>query len=105
VHSLGLTGDGSIVGWGDNASFQCNVPAPNAGFVAVAAGLRHNLGLRVGCSADLDGDGDVSLQDLAVLLAHFGGSGDPSDGDLDGDGDVDLQDLANLLANFGTTCE
>jgi hypothetical protein len=28
----------------------------------------------------------------------------PADGDLDGDADVDLTDLALLLAAFGTTC-
>lgn len=55
---------------------------------------------------DLDDDGDVDLQDLALLLAHFGTASDAtwSLGDLDGDGDVDLQDLANLLAHFGSNC-
>jgi hypothetical protein len=56
------------------------------------------------CPGDLNSDGAVSLQDLAILLAHFGSAAGPGDGDLDDDGDVDLQDLANLLANFGTTC-
>lgn len=57
------------------------------------------------CIGDLDSDGDVDLQDLANLLAHFGGPGGglPT-GDIDGDGDVDLQDLANLLAHFGVSC-
>jgi len=58
------------------------------------------------CEGDLDGDRIVNLEDLAVLLSHYGtGEGAPSsDGDLDGDGDVDLQDLAVLLARFGSTC-
>ena len=28
----------------------------------------------------------------------------PEDGDIDGDGDVDLGDLAVLLSQFGTVC-
>lgn len=58
------------------------------------------------CVGDLDGDGFVSLQDLAFLLAHFGTPSGATydDGDLDGDGDVELQDLAILLANFGVQC-
>ncbi len=58
-------------------------------------------------TADLDGDGDVDLADLAQLLAHYGMTEGATyeDGDLDGDGDVDLADLAALLAVYGTTCE
>lgn len=53
--------------------------------------------------ADLDGDGDVDLQDLAILLAHYGTSSGATyeEGDIDGDGDVDLADLAELLGNYG----
>ncbi len=57
-------------------------------------------------SADLDGDADVDISDLAGLLANYGtpsGAG-ADDGDLDGDGDVDLSDLSSLLSQFGQTC-
>jgi PKD repeat protein len=37
---------GSIVAWGDNTYRQCNVPSPNTGFAAVAAGGCHSLGLK-----------------------------------------------------------
>lgn len=59
-----------------------------------------------GCVGDLDGNGDVSLQDLAILLSHFGttSGANPEDGDIDNDDDVDLQDLATLLSRFGTQC-
>ena len=46
-HSLGLKSDGSIVAWGSNNYSQCNVPSPNEGFVDVAGGSRHSLGLIV----------------------------------------------------------
>lgn len=51
---------------------------------------------------DFDGDGDIDLADLAVLLADFGCSVHPCTADIDGDGDTDLSDLAILLATFGT---
>lgn len=54
---------------------------------------------------DFDRDGKIDLNDLAILLSHFGCLA-PSqcDGDSDGDGDVDLTDLALLLALFGSDC-
>ncbi len=53
--------------------------------------------------ADLDGDGDVDLSDLAQLLGYYGTTSGATyeQGDLDGDGDVDLADLAELLGNYG----
>jgi hypothetical protein len=67
-----------------------------------------DLVLRIGvagCLADLDGDGDTDLADLAELLGAYGTStGDPGydpSADLDGDGHVDLTDLAELLGDYG----
>ncbi len=58
------------------------------------------------CPGDLDGDDDVDLADLSVLLANYGmtGGAEYEDGDLDGDQDVDLADLSALLAVYGTSC-
>jgi hypothetical protein len=38
--------DSVIVAWGANSSGQCDVPSPNEGFIAVAGGRSHSLGLK-----------------------------------------------------------
>ena len=50
------------------------------------------------CPADLDGDGSVGSNDLAILLSGWGA---PGAGDLDGSGEIDAADLATLLAGWG----
>jgi hypothetical protein len=59
----------------------------------------------VACAADVDGDGDTDLTDLAALLGAYGtSSGDPlynPNADFEPDGDVDLTDLAALLGDYG----
>jgi len=45
-HSLGVRSDGSVAAWGDWGYGQCDVPSPNADFIAVAGGSRHSLGLK-----------------------------------------------------------
>jgi hypothetical protein len=54
------------------------------------------------CPGDTDGDGEVNLADLNLVLANFGQNS--SDGDTNGDGVVDLSDLNVVLAAFGTSC-
>ena len=49
--------------------------------------------------ADINQDGTVNGQDLAILLAGWGKSS--SDADINGDGIVNGIDLANLLGNWG----
>jgi len=58
------------------------------------------------CPGDLDGDNDVDLADLSILLANYGVTSGATyeDGDLDGDGDVDLADLSELLSHYGEAC-
>ncbi len=53
------------------------------------------------CPGDLDGDNDVDLADLSILLANYG---DSKVGDFDCDCDTDLTDLGFLLEHYGTTC-
>jgi len=63
----------------------------------------------VGLPGDVDGDGDVDLSDLAILLSTYGAcAGDPNylpSADLDGNGCVGLEDLALELAHYGQTCQ
>ncbi len=60
------------------------------------------------CVGDVDGDGDVDLTDLAIMLSAYGlcagDSGFVPEADIDGDGCIDLVDLATLLSNYGTVC-
>ena len=52
------------------------------------------------CPWDLDGSGDVGINDFLALLAAWGPNlGHPAD--FDGDGDVGITDFLELLANWG----
>lgn len=74
------------------------------GFGAVVAVIVE--GTPAAIDGDLDGDCDVDLSDLSVLLGNFGSGGaGHEDGDIDGDGEVTLADLSLLLGNFGGVCQ
>lgn len=51
------------------------------------------------CAFDLDGDGQVGASDVQALIARWGQKGAP--GDLNDDGVVNSQDIAILLGAFG----
>jgi hypothetical protein len=59
------------------------------------------------CVGDLDGDGQIGLPDLAILLSNYGASSGATlaDGNIEGgDEDVDLNDLTLLLSTYGVIC-
>lgn len=51
---------------------------------------------------DLDGDGDVDITDLSLMLADYACAASNCLGDLDADGDTDIVDIAALLSHYGT---
>lgn len=55
-------------------------------------------------AGDVDGDCDVDIADLGIVLANFGMTGAEIPGDADLDGDVDIGDLGLVLAGFGGVC-
>ena len=63
----------SIVAWGYNesGSGQCNVPAPNTDFVAVAAGSAHSVGLKGNGSIVAWGQNDFGLCDVPAPNTDF----------------------------------
>ncbi len=71
--------------------------------LAVTVTFSTNARAQDACHADLDGSGDVSGPDLALLLGAWG----PCNGclaDLDGSGAVDAADLATILGFWGSPC-
>lgn len=55
------------------------------------------------CPGDVNGDGQVDLIDLNLVLANFGAQ--TSSGDANGDGVVNLLDLNLVLSAFGSACD
>lgn len=56
------------------------------------------------CQADIDGDDNVGIGDLLIVLAQWGPCPPECFADIDGDGTVGILDLLNLLGAWGP-CE
>ena len=104
-YSAALAGAAMV---GDSGVFQ-EQAAPAGG---VDFGTSYNYGfldmpailMRPSLAGDANLDGRVDINDLTVVLAHFGQTGMTwSRGDFNGDGKVDINDLTIVLANFGRT--
>ncbi|GMU83203.1 MAG: hypothetical protein AMXMBFR47_30740 [Planctomycetota bacterium] len=96
LYSFDIQADGNFISTGPIVSTGATTPTEIAVWNPPA----------VECPGDLNGDLQVGLADLAILLSNFGtpdGAGH-EDGDIDGDGDVDLSDLTLLLSEFGVVC-
>ena len=49
------------------------------------------------CPSDLDGDGNVGIEDFLIVLGSWGGPG----GDVNGDGTTDIDDFLAVLGTWG----
>ena len=115
---VGPTGEGTTGGWYDisidldNAglldveAFQFRVIAEDVGEGSVIeAGLDAISLARLTCEddnqceGDVDGNGEVNVNDILNVIAVFG-TDDPS-GDANGDGQVDISDILLVISHWG----
>lgn len=78
----------------------------SGGQYVLSGGFWAGAGGPPSCTGDLNHDGQVGVDDLAIFLSNYGvaSGADPDDGDLDHDGDIDLQDMATMLSAYGSSC-
>ena len=83
---------------GGGAGLLFRWSGPSTGTQSVPAARLFHVGAAE--PADLNGDGLVNSQDLAILLGYWGAADTPAD--LDGDGLVNAADLAALLERWNS---
>lgn len=100
-----MTATGGVSG--DYSSFDADAVRDETGIVFSIDVLANSVVLNadfVFIQGDLNLDGDVNGQDLAIMAANFGGEDQTlATGDVTGDGLINGQDLAILAANFGSS--
>ena len=91
---------------GGNPTFTWEVPVAASAIIPYFCEPHCNMGMDgiitvVGpadCIGDLDGNGEVGVDDLLSLLAAYQTN---ADGDCDDDGDTDVDDLLVLIGGWG----
>jgi probable HAF family extracellular repeat protein len=67
-----------------------------------STGNTHGFLLTAAIPGDAIGDGTVDINDLTIVLTHYGQTGQTwSDGEFTGSGTVDINDLTIVLAHYG----
>jgi alpha-tubulin suppressor-like RCC1 family protein len=69
-HTIALKGDGTVVGWGDNAEGQTKVPIGLGRVISVAAGRHHSVALRNDGTVVAWGGGDYGQSDVPPGLKN-----------------------------------
>ena len=88
TNAVSIDNRGDIAGIGTDSSLPGDA---GVGFV-----------IRARLLGDANGDGTVDVNDLTIVLSHYGQTGMTwSQGNFVGDGTVDVNDLTIVLANFG----
>ena len=87
--SGGLTGGSGVAGQLSDGQYFVQLDSNGGGVESLLPG-------------DAIGDGKVDVNDLTIVLSHFGQTGlSWSTGDFTGDGKVNVNDLTIVLSNFG----
>jgi hypothetical protein len=75
----------------------------NQGDILVKADASNWI-LQLGCTGDIDHDGEVGVNDLLTILGLWGTEEEPCGADLDASGTVDVGDILTLIDGWGA-CE
>ena len=87
--SSGLTAGSGVAGQLSNGQYFVQLDGNGGGVESLLPG-------------DANGDGKVDINDLTVVLAHYGQTGMAwAQGEFTGDGTVDINDLTIVLAHYG----
>ena len=82
-----------------------NAASDYASFTVVGSSELNGVSYAISSTAilpgDANGDGRVDINDLTIVLAHYGQTGQTwAQGEFTGDGKVDINDLTIVLANY-----
>ena len=87
--SSGLTAGSGVAGQLSNGQYFVQLDGNGGGVESLLPG-------------DANGDGKVDINDLTIVLAHYGQTGMAwAQGEFTGDGTVDINDLTIVLAHYG----